>query len=216
VTSYISKNCGDNEDAATKWFKEVCADAGETICMFAQNNRFPSSPCTQSILTQHPQPAPTPPLPPPPQPPAPTPPRLRPLLRLVCCPAQAATPTSTPPTPLPQSLALPLSQPASRALLLPLALATARTLTMAQSSPPLVLQARPQPGTQALLRLALLAAPRAVLRPRVLLRAWAWRLSVLLRSVLLAQCWLCKRSILGRGIQDNLTRSKKPLPICWN
>jgi hypothetical protein len=215
VTSYISKNCGDNEDAATKWFKEVCEDAGETICPFAPNTQLPSSPSMQSILTQHPQPAPTPPPPHPPQPPAPAPPRLRPLLRLVCCPARAATPTSTPPTPPPQSPALPLSQPASRALLLPLAPATARTLTMAQSSPPLAPQARPQPATQAHPRLALLAAPRAVLHPRVLLPAWAWRLSVLLRSVLLAPCLLCKRLILGRGFQDNLLRRIKPLSIFW-
>jgi hypothetical protein len=149
----------------------------------------------QSILTPHPQPARTLPRPPLPQPPAPAPPRLRPLLRLVCCPARAATPTPTSPTPPPQSPALPLSQLASRALLLPLAPATARTLTMAQSSPPLAPQARPQPATQAHPRLALLAAPRAVLRQRVLLRAWAWRLSVLLRSVLLAPCLLCKRLI---------------------
>lgn len=214
MTSYISKNCGDNEDAATKWFKEVCEDAGETICTFAQNTQFPSSLYMQSILTQHPQPAPTPP-PPLPQPPAPAPPRLRPLLRLVCCPARAATPTPTPPTPPPQSPALPLSQPASRALLLPLAPATARTLTMAQSSPPLAPQARPQPATQAHPRLALLAAPRAVLHPRVLLRAWAWSSLVLLRSVLLAPCLLCKMSTLGRLFRDNLLRRKKPLPICW-
>jgi hypothetical protein len=215
VTSYISKNCGDNEDAATKWFKEVCEDAGETICTFAQNTQPLSSPSMQSILTPHPQPARTLPRPPLPQPPAPAPPRLRPLLRLVCCPARAATPTPTSPTPPPQSPALPLSQLASRALLLPLAPATARTLTMAQSSPPLAPQARPQPATQAHPRLALLAAPRAVLRPRVLLRAWAWRLSVLLRSVLLAPCLLCKRLILGRGFQDNLLPRKKPLPIRW-
>jgi len=34
VTSYISKNCGEHEDAASKYFKEVCEDAGETICTF--------------------------------------------------------------------------------------------------------------------------------------------------------------------------------------
>jgi len=31
VTSYISKNCGEHEDAASKYFKEVCEGAGETI-----------------------------------------------------------------------------------------------------------------------------------------------------------------------------------------
>ena len=42
VTSYLTKNCGDYEDAATKWFKETCEDAGETICMFGlKHTRYP-------------------------------------------------------------------------------------------------------------------------------------------------------------------------------
>jgi hypothetical protein len=38
VTSYISKNCGEHEDAASKYFKEVCEDAGETISAYSSSS----------------------------------------------------------------------------------------------------------------------------------------------------------------------------------
>jgi len=43
VTSYISKNCGDYEDAASKYFKEVCEDAGETISDSSSSSSASSS-----------------------------------------------------------------------------------------------------------------------------------------------------------------------------
>jgi len=43
VTSYITKNCGDYEDDATKWFKEVCEDAGETISGGSSNSSSSST-----------------------------------------------------------------------------------------------------------------------------------------------------------------------------
>jgi hypothetical protein len=43
VTSYLTKNCGDYEDAATKWFKETCEDAGETISGGSSNSSSSST-----------------------------------------------------------------------------------------------------------------------------------------------------------------------------
>jgi cobalamin biosynthesis Mg chelatase CobN len=48
VTSYITKNCGDYEDAATKWFKETCEDAGETISGGSSNSSSSSSTASSS------------------------------------------------------------------------------------------------------------------------------------------------------------------------
>lgn len=43
VTSYLTKNCGDYEDAANKWFKETCEDAGETISGGSSNSSSSST-----------------------------------------------------------------------------------------------------------------------------------------------------------------------------
>jgi hypothetical protein len=48
VTSYISKNCGEHEDAASKYFKEVCEDAGETISAYSSSSASKSGSKTTS------------------------------------------------------------------------------------------------------------------------------------------------------------------------